>query len=48
MSREDPDLVGCVIDWPPGSGTAIQNYGSAYLDMKEIVAVCRSTTLLKD
>jgi|688.fasta_scaffold801563_1 hypothetical protein len=36
MFRYDPDLAGAVINWPHGSGTAIQDCGTANPDPKEI------------
>ena len=36
MVRYDPDPAGSVINWPTGSGSVIQIYGSADPDPKEI------------
>ncbi len=33
--RQDPCLIGLVLNWPPGSGSVIQDYGSADPDPKE-------------
>jgi hypothetical protein len=32
MFRQGPDLAGSVINWSPGSGSVIQEYGSADSD----------------
>ncbi len=36
MSWTDPDPAGSVINWPPASGSTIQDSGSADSDPKEI------------
>ncbi len=43
MSTEDPDPVGSIINWPPGTGSVIQDYGS--VDPDPIENTSGSTTL---
>ncbi len=46
MSGYDPDPAGSVINYPPGFGSVMQDYGSADLDPKEIFTDTQHWNLL--